>query len=643
MLRWAPVLLALEVVTAAAWAAPVEYDLEVVLDPSAHRVTATGSLHWTNPSSRPTDELQLHLYMNAFSSPDTTFLREWSQGLQPVTLDPWGWIRIDVLRTAAGVDLLAGMEPIRPDDGNPDDATVVRVPLPEPLAPGARLELEIGFTTQLPELLARSGVAGDFHMVAQWYPKPGVLGEHGWSCHQYHALGEFFADFARFRVSIEVPTGWLVAATGVEAAGEETPSPGRRRQVWSADRVHDFAFSVAPASLMERVETDFEPGRDVPAVWLERAVRRQGLTAAELELPPTSLCLLVPRSQRVLVPRMVRGVRLALAWLGLAYGPYPYPRLTVVSPPLGAEGAAGMEYPTLIVTGASLLQAIPPFDRAPWIESVTGHELAHQYFYGIVASDEGESPWLDEGLTQYAENLFLRDLVADRPGTPALLAMPFLRDRLELAGRLVPVTVARPAWGHRSWADYATAAYTKPALALATLEGLVGPDLLARGLREYVERYAYRHPGERDLEGVLSEVAGRDLGWFFDRAVRGDDEPDWAVLGVRQGRREDGDGWQVVVELGRPGGLVAPVEVEIELEDGSRERRTWDDGERWTEWRLETSAAVVAVTVDPDGVWQLETRRDDNRWRRRPSSSARNRLRSVWALATAVLAGLGGA
>ena len=118
---------------------------------------------------------------------------------------------------------------------------------------------------------------------------------------------------------------------------------------------------------MEVVEEEFDPGRDVPLVWLDRARETLGLSAADLELPPMYLRLLVPRSEIDLAERMLRSARLSVAWFGLQYGPYPYPQLTVVAPPPDAYRAGGMEYPTLITIGRSRLLTVPPLSRVPLI------------------------------------------------------------------------------------------------------------------------------------------------------------------------------------------------------------------------------------------------------------------------------------
>jgi len=636
--------IAITVAPCPAVAAVVDYEIEVALDPDSHRLQGVERIRWTNTTAVATDEIYLHLYLNAFASSKTTFMRElvgsslrgWAAGG-----GDWGWIRIDGMVFDDGADLLPAVEFVRPDDGNPEDFSAARVRLPREVWPGDAIEIEISFEAQLPWIIARTGFVGDFHLVGQWFPKLAVFeGEQGWNCHQFHASSEFFADFGDYRVAMTIPDGWVLGATGVEI--ENTPVEGGRRVVHRAQRVHDFAWSAAPAELMEVVETDFDPGRDVPLAWLERTRSLLGLSAAELELPPMRLTLIVPRAQRELVPRMVRAARLAIAWFGLRYGPYPYPRLTIVSPPEGAEEAGGMEYPTFVTTGADRLDAYPPYSWSARIEEVTVHEFGHQYFQGLLASNEFERGWLDEGVTTYAEIACMTDIAADGLAPEMRPHSYWGSERLRIAVPQVPLTIARNAWDYRRRWHYYLASYSKMGITLRTVEGLIGPEAMARGLRAYVERYAFEHPTGRDLAQVLEETAGRDLGWFFDQAVYGDAEPDWGVLSVRHrrprgatglswdgaswravgGLEDDGadaESWLVEVELARMGQFIGPVEVELTWADGTSERRVWEGDGRWVRWRLEGSQRLEQVVVDPDGVWALETRRADNYWRDQPA------------------------
>ena len=635
---------------AAVVAGTADYEIEVTLDPDTHRLQASERVRWTNTTATPTDEIYLHLYLNAFASSDTTFMRELrgsSLRGRVALSDDWGWVRIESMVLDDGVDLMPQMEFVRPDDDNADDFSVARVALPRVVEPGDVVELEIEFSAQLPRVTARTGFMDDFHLVGQWFPKIGVFeGEEGWNCHQFHASSEFFADFGAYRVSITLPENWILGATGVEVGS--APADGRRQTVtYRAERVHDFAWCAAPPDLMEVVETDFSPGRDVPMQWLDRARSLLGLSAAELELPPMRLRLIVPRAQRVLAPRMVRAARLSVAWFGLFYGPYPYPQVTIVSPPQGAEEAGGMEYPTFFTTGADRLDAYPPFSWSSDIEAVTVHEFGHQYFQGMLASNEFERGWLDEGVNTYAELEFMTAIATDGL-VPEIRPFPYWgAERLALAMPQVPVKVGVRAWDYRRRWTYYLASYAKTAVVLRTAEGLIGPEAMARGLRSYFDRHAFGHPSGRDLVAALSDAAGQDLGPFFEQAIWSDAVPDWAVTSVRQhspkaagGFSWDGGEWRVIeeaetdgaddeendvdtwladVELARLGDFIGPVEVELTWADGASERRTWGGEERWVRWRLEGSERLAQVVVDPDGVWALETRRANNYWRDKPA------------------------
>ena len=643
--------LSIVAVAGSLWAAPppadvdiVDYTINVVLDPETHRLEGFETIRWTNRTDVATGELYFHLYLNGFASSQTTFMRElqWESLRNKTDRGrDWGWTRISRLVFDDGSDLLPELEFVRPDDGNQDDFTVARVPLPRVVEPGGVVELELEFEAQLPWIIARTGFVGDFHLVGQWFPKLAVFeGESGWNSHQFHAASEFFADFGSYEISMTIPEDWVIGATGIEVRSS-APDAGKRTVVYRAERVHDFAWCAAPPDLMEVVETDFEPGRDVPMKWLERASDLLDVGAADLELPPMRLRLMVPVEQKKMVPRMVRAARLSVAWFGLFYGAYPYPQLTIVSPPVGAEEAGGMEYPNFIATGADRLDAYPPFSWSSDIEAVTVHEYGHQYFQGLLASNEFEEAWLDEGVTSYAEISCMAAIAADGL-VPEIATFDFWgSERMSLGIPRLPVTVARNSWEHRRRWIYYLASYTKTALVLRTVEGLIGLENMASGLRLYFDRFRFRHPTGSDLVDTLSEAAGRDLGPFFDQAVFGDARADWAIHSVDHRRplpadgfewdgerwreSEEGqstdeeahDSWIVDLQLARHGDFIGPVDVEFQWADGTVERRIWDSQTRWVRWRLEGPSRLEQVVIDPDVVWMIETHRANNYWRDR--------------------------
>ncbi len=612
------------------------YDIEVALDPESHELTASQMVRWRNTANAATSEIWFHLYLNAFSNSESTFMRELSNdplGSSVTPDDEWGWTRITRLALADGADLMPGLRFERPDDGNESDFTVVRVELPREVLPGEAVELELDFEARLPEVVVRTGFSGDFHMVSQWFPKIGVFeGEAGWNCHQFHASSEFFADFGSYRVRMRIPRGWVVGATGEQISREPVGTDDVVE--FRARDVHDFAWTTSPPSLMSAFEVDFDPGRHVPMVWLERAGEQLDLGAAALELPPMTIRFLVPQTQGMLIPRMIRATRLSIAWFGLYFGPYPHAQLTVVSPPPGAERAGGMEYPTLITTGASRLDASPVLSWRKRIESVTVHEMGHQYFQGLLASNEFEAAWLDEGLTTWAENRCLSDMIADGLVPEIRFAEFWGIERVRASFEHLPVIIDRPNWERRRLMDSFFATYAKPALAVRTLEGIFGEDRVMRAIRAYVAEHRYDHPTGLDLQHALENSLGEDLAWFFDSVIRGDLIPDWAVLSVRHhwvrpakgmvwrdggwheiDDEDDPGQWRIEIDLGRFTDLIGPVEVELKWEGGRVERRIWDGRDRWVRWIEESPELVIEVVVDPDAAWALETRRADNYWR----------------------------
>ncbi|MEL7370121.1 MAG: hypothetical protein AAFN74_14470, partial [Myxococcota bacterium] len=200
----------------------VDYDIEVRLTPSTHDLDGRARITWKNDGRWPVSTLWWHLYLNAFRNENSTFLKEVRRGFGRggIRDDQWGWTDVTAMTvrhlTATGThsatryDVLPESRFVSPDDGNPDDRTVLKTSLPFEIPPGGQVEIEVSWQARLPKVIARSGWAGSFHMVAQWFPKLGVLeesflgpvqepdGEPAWNCHQYHAASEYFADYGSY-------------------------------------------------------------------------------------------------------------------------------------------------------------------------------------------------------------------------------------------------------------------------------------------------------------------------------------------------------------------------------------------------------------------------------------------------------------
>ena len=641
----------------------VDYEISVRLEPETQLLTGSERLTWRNPSTDTVSDLWFHLYLNAFANTESTFFRESGGRLRGdrSRKDGWGWIDVTSMKLADGTDLLPTWTFEQPDDDNAEDRTVGRVALPAPVPPGGEVTLDIAFTARLPKVYARTGHAGDFFLVGQWFPKLGVYEPAGtrgrlaggWNCHQFHAHSEFYADFGRFRVEITVPERFVVGATGRRLAA--TPNgDGTTTYVHEQADVHDFAWTADPA-FVELVRT-FSAVDDVPAGEVEAWAARLGRSPDEVRLSDVEIHLLLQPEHLPQAERHFAAARLALRSYGLRYGRYPFPILTIVDPPTEAWGAGGMEYPTFITAGTSWLVQHWPLEGVRLPELVVVHEFGHNYWYGMVASNEFEESWLDEGFTEYSTAVTM----AAEWGETATADLPGLRVgalTLNYAGNHLDRRFDRirtPAWKFSSSGQYGFNSYGRTALVLATLERMLGEETMARVMRTYHERWRFRHPGSRDFYAVASEVAGRDLSFYFDQVVEGSgvfdaavteltSRPERAPRGsfVRDGERvqvteteaaeedeaaESGGarGYRNRVMLKQLGEVKLPVEVELRYEDDRTERRIWDGAERWLRWDEVGPDRLLEVRIDPERRLPLDANRlnDSRRLESDPRAAA---------------------
>ena len=498
------------------------YSIDIQLDPAARTLTGRAVLTWRNITTVSAPDLRFHLYYNAWRNSRSTWMRERELGRGPGLASrpeaDWGWIDVTAIRLlgdAGAQDLTDRMRFISPDDNNPDDRTVLSVPMPTAVAPGGTVYIELEWSSRVPRTFARTGAIGDFFFIAQWFPKIGVLEETGWNCHQFHASTEFFSDYGVYDVRIKVPTGWTVGATGILEEQRDNADGTTTHRYVQTD-VHDFAWTTSPdfLDLTERFEVT--------------------------GLPPVDMRLLLQPEHEGQAARHFDATRATLQHYGQWFGPYPYDQITIVDP-AWQSGVGGMEYPTLFTAGTRW--RAPPDVSQP--ESVTMHEAGHQFWYGVVGNNEFEHAWLDEGL-----NTFSTARALEASFTPNHISrrffggfVPFVfrdiawsrdTDGNRLAGyRAAARADAQQAPTYQYWPGTAGAiTYNKMALWLHTLERHLGWEQVREILSVFYERWGFRHPRPQDFFAVANEVSGRDLSWYFDQVHGGTQTFDYAVQQV---------------------------------------------------------------------------------------------------------------
>ncbi len=575
--------------------------LSAKLDEARHVIVGREALTWTNPARVPVRELYLHLYLNAFKNERTAFLRSrLGDGRGSKMPRDWGYTdltTVTLVDGAGGVDLRGAIA--RHSPGDPEDETDLRLELPSEVAPGATIELSLTFESKLPDVVERTGWVGGFHMVAQWFPKVARVRPDGSSNHfAFHRLSEFDADFGDYDVTIDVPDGYVVAATGKRVS--ERRAGGRFEARYVQQNVHDFAFTA----------------------WA-------GAVEARARVGDVELHLVAPPHHEAVLERTRASVAAGLACYGRRFGRYPYETLAVVHPPRDAEEAGGMEYPTLITTGGASLA----FDAVRFVEALTVHELGHQWFYGLLATDEHHEPFLDEGLNSWAEQGCLREIGGDA----SALGLPGLSVSVDAMHRLGALSGGRDDAIARGSADFATAShygrlvYSRTAALLSSLAGAYGDDVVERAIGRYARGHRFGHPDARHLLAALDEVGGPALaeaakiglferGWIDLAIVDVGTAPRRSPHGVfdREGGREtvkttdatgEHDAWVVVA---RRGTLELPVDIELGFVDGTRRRVRWSGRGPWVRMSQTAASPLAWAVVDPDHRIALDERLDNN-------------------------------
>ena len=580
------------------WHQDVDYVMEITLLDSVRQLSGKTRITYTNQSPDTLTEVYMHLYPNAFqigSVKYREYLGNYGRGSRAKIfkdqLDGYE-SRIDVHSFSVSRQKENVLSEYNIDD------TILKADLSRPLAPGEKMRIDIKWTHHVGEQVERAGyVSGQYNM-AQWYPKMVVYDENGWHPDPFHAEGEFYGEFGTFDVTIELPERFIVGATGVVISGDpgwssvvvdttidfndwlknfeetyvEPDSASWRKVHFQAENVHDFAWIASSNFLYEHGNWN---GIDVHVLYN----RKNGEDWT-----------------REVTKRSIR----ALQWLTEKFGEYPYPQVTNTDRLRGG----GMEYPMLVMDGS---------DR----ESLIVHEIGHIWFYGILANNEVDDAWLDEGFT----TVQTRDYMMNRYGphgfdlnnddwvepyqrrfwqfTNSLHGAQWSTVRYITSGNDEPIS--RPSYLFKNGSSYRQNAYTKPSLMLNELRYILGDSLYYAAMQAYYTEWKLKHTNEERFLSSVENTTKQDLMWFFDPWLHDTRVMDYGIKSWKK-EKNDADSWSVELDLRNYGSRYMPLLIETEMEDGSVHRNWW----RNHLWRFQDTLRYnvhsnpVRVTLDPD-------------------------------------------
>jgi Aminopeptidase N len=443
----------------------VDYSIDVTLNDSDKTLDAFEKINYINNSPDTLTFIWFHLWPNAYKTDRTAFSDQMLQlgdtRFYFSSKEQKGYInhldfKVDGLRAKT--------------EDHPTYIDVIKLILPKTLYPGGSITITTPFHVKLPFNFSRGGFDKKTFQVTQWYPKPAVYDRKGWHPMPYLHQGEFYSEFGSYSVHITLPQAYIVAATGALKNPNEIkitksltghPSPLTNTYFFQQDSIHDFAW-FANKNFILATDTCNIQGK-----------------------------IITVQSYYLAHDKKIWQNSLEYAKDGLRYysqniGPYPYPVATVVEGPQSFGG--GMEYPTITV--------ISPMSDNTELERIIVHELGHNWFYGMLASNERDHPWMDEGMNTFYEERYLRSKYGPQQLIDEIGFQTLAKQKIDQA-------IETTSEQFSEW-NYNLVPYHKTSRWMNYLEMKMGKERFKQMMQDYFTAWAFHHPYPEDFEKFIS-------------------------------------------------------------------------------------------------------------------------------------------
>ncbi len=499
----------------------------------SHQFTGNQELIYYNNSPDTLKKVYYHLYFNAFQPNSMMDVR--SRNLN----DPDKRVRDRILylrENEIGYHRIGSLTQDGKSLSYNIEGTILEVDLVDPIYPGSSSTFKMTFESQVPVQIRRSGrdnAEGISYSMAQWYPKLAEYDKSGWHAHPY-VQREFYAPWGDFEVNITIDKDYLVAA-GAELQNPseigygyieegEVNRPSGRKLTWKfkAENVHDFMWAADPDYVHKKIQVP-----DGPLVHF--IFQEDSLTEKWNRIPK-----LVVKS---------------FQFMSETFGEYPYAHFYVVQ---GGDG--GMEYPmATLINGHRNLKSLM---------SVIIHEAFHSWYQGVLGSNESYYAWMDEGFTEFAENITKAHIYGGVNKDPH-------SGNYSGYFNLVESGLEEPMTTHADHFEtnfaYSRAAYSKGAVTLAQLGYVIGDDVLLSGMRKYFDTWKFRHPDKNDFIRLMEKHSGIELDWYFDWWINSTKTIDYGIESVLENKSD-----QTKIRLDRVGKIPMPIDLVVTKVDGSQ-------------------------------------------------------------------------
>ncbi|MFN3589201.1 MAG: M1 family metallopeptidase [Spirosomataceae bacterium] len=596
------------------WQNTADYNIRTKLDPSTNTIEGSVTITYTNSSPDELPFLWLQLDQNQFNDE--------SRGGKstPLTGGRYGNTGFNGGYTLGAVQVSKQSTSARSKNTNTllkeqiVSDTRLQLRLTEPLKTGETALITIAYSFPIPKYGSdRMGKLetpnGVIYEVAQWYPRMCVYDDiQGWNVLPYLGAGEFYLEYGNVTYEVTVPASHIVVGSGELVNPKEVLTSTQQKRLAEAAKSDQ---TVLIRSKEEIKDPSSRPtGKDF-LTWKFTCSQTRDVAwasseafvwdAAKINLPSGKYAL----AQSV-YPAEVAGndawgrsteyVKASIEFYSDFLSEYTYPVATNV-----AGIISGMEYPGIVFCGSNAK------GKSLW--GVTDHEFGHNWFPMIVGSNERKYAWMDEGFNTYINQYSTKAFNKGEYYSPinARQFGPMLHDKDPIM--TIPDVIQGKNLG--------LMAYYKPGMGLTMLrEVVLGPERFDYALKEYVRRWAFKHPTPNDFFKTIENAAGEDLGWFWKGWILEDWKIDQAVKSVEYIEQDPTKGALITLENKEK--MPMPVTLAIRLGNGSVERismpvEIWQKGAEWT-FSYPSTTVIESITLDPDGLLP-DINSANNTWR----------------------------
>jgi hypothetical protein len=488
------------------WQQQVNYTIDVSLNDKEHTLDAFERIEYINNSQDTLKFIWFHLWPNAYKNDKTAFtdqtLENGDTKFYFSDKEQKGYInRLDFKVN----NITAVVE------DHPQHIDIVKVVLPAPLTPGQKIIITTPFHVRLPYNFSRGGHDGESYQATQWYPKPAVYDRKGWHPMPYLDQGEFYSEFGSFDVSITVPKNYVVAATGeLQNESEKRWLKGNAEvyekdlKVFPAKKKQAFGIKTkslqlnVPASSNELKTLQYKQTNIHDFAWFADKRFVVNYDTCHLASGKTiDVFTYYTYNYAAQWQNSIKYCKDAVRHYSSLVGEYPYNIVQAVQGPESFGG--GMEYPTITV--------ISPGGNAKSLDNVIAHEIGHNWFYGILASNERDHPWMDEGINSFYDAKYNVSKYGKQPQAERIL---FETKAVTKTDQPIETTSEK-----FSEANYGLVAYYKTAEWMRLLESELGTEAFNKAMQEYFRRWQFKHPQPEDFKKAIEESSGKNLDSVF--------------------------------------------------------------------------------------------------------------------------------